>query len=45
VIISRTAIDGVAIIDLEQRSDNRGFFARTFCVSEFAAAGLGTGVT
>jgi dTDP-4-dehydrorhamnose 3,5-epimerase len=44
VIISRTAIEGVAILDLERRSDDRGFFARTFCVSEFGAAGLGTGV-
>ena len=44
MIISRTAIDGVAIIDLDLRSDDRGFFARTFCVSEFAAAGLGTAV-
>jgi dTDP-4-dehydrorhamnose 3,5-epimerase len=44
VIISHTAIEGVAIIDLEQRSDDRGFFARTFCVNEFGAAGLGTEV-
>jgi dTDP-4-dehydrorhamnose 3,5-epimerase len=44
VIISRTAIEGVAIIDLDLRSDDRGFFARTFCVSEFAAAGLTTEV-
>ncbi len=44
MIISRTPIDGVAIIDLEPRTDDRGFFARTFCVAEFAEAGLGTEV-
>ncbi|MVA77267.1 dTDP-4-dehydrorhamnose 3,5-epimerase [Auraticoccus sp. F435] len=38
--ISTTAIDGVAVIDLERREDDRGFFARTFCAEEFAAAGL-----
>ena len=40
MIISRTPIDGVAILDPELRSDDRGFFARTFCVAEFAEAGL-----
>ena len=40
MIISATPIDGVAIIDLDLRSDDRGFFARTFCIEEFQAAGL-----
>lgn len=40
MIIIPTAIDGAAIIDLEEYSDDRGFFARTFCRDEFAAAGL-----
>ncbi len=40
MIISRTPIEGVAIIDLELRSDERGFFARTFSRDEFIAAGL-----
>ena len=44
MIIDKTAIDGPAIIELEQRSDDRGFFARTFCVEEFGAAGLQTAV-
>ena len=44
MIISKTAIEGAAIIDLEQRSDDRGFFARTFCIDEFGAAGLPTAV-
>jgi len=40
MIITRTPIEGVAIIDLELRSDDRGFFARSFDTAEFAAAGL-----
>ena len=35
-------IDGAALIRLEPNPDARGFFARTFCVQEFAAAGLPT---
>ncbi len=35
-----TAIPGVAIVDLELRGDDRGFFARYFCREEFIAAGL-----
>ena len=31
---------GATIVDLERREDDRGFFARTFCREEFAAAGL-----
>jgi dTDP-4-dehydrorhamnose 3,5-epimerase len=40
LIITRTPIEGVAIIDLELRQDHRGFFARTFDQAEFVAAGL-----
>ncbi len=40
MIIHKTPIDGVAIIDIELREDSRGFFARTFCQEEFLAAGL-----
>ncbi len=36
----RTAIDGVAILDLEERRDDRGFFARSFCRDEFETNGL-----
>lgn len=36
----QTPIDGVAILDLEQHHDHRGFFARTFCQDEFSANGL-----
>jgi dTDP-4-dehydrorhamnose 3,5-epimerase len=38
--ITRTPIEGVAILDLELREDDRGFFARSFDSAEFAAAGL-----
>ena len=33
---------GAYAVDLERRGDERGFFARTFCVHEFAAHGLAT---
>jgi dTDP-4-dehydrorhamnose 3,5-epimerase len=36
------AIDGAALVTIEAHPDSRGFFARTFCVDEFAAAGLPT---
>jgi dTDP-4-dehydrorhamnose 3,5-epimerase len=38
--ITSTHIAEVAIIDLEQHSDDRGFFARTFDRAEFLEAGL-----
>lgn len=31
---------GAFIVDLEERSDDRGFFARSYCEDEFAARGL-----
>jgi dTDP-4-dehydrorhamnose 3,5-epimerase len=34
------AIDGAVLVRLEPHRDSRGFFARSFCVEEFAAAGL-----
>jgi dTDP-4-dehydrorhamnose 3,5-epimerase len=40
VIFSPTTIDGAFVVDLERREDDRGFFARTFCVDEFRAQGL-----
>jgi dTDP-4-dehydrorhamnose 3,5-epimerase len=36
----RTPIDSVAIVELEERRDDRGFFARSFCQDEFVANGL-----
>ena len=37
-----TKLAGVRLVELEPARDERGFFARTFCVQEFAAAGLET---
>ena len=38
--ITPTALDGVRLIDVEPHVDERGFFARTWCARELAAAGL-----
>ena len=38
----RLSIDGATLALIEPHPDVRGFFARTFCVNEFAAAGLPT---
>jgi dTDP-4-dehydrorhamnose 3,5-epimerase len=40
MIFTETKLKGAFIIDLERRSDSRGFFARAFCQNEFAAHGL-----
>lgn len=40
MIFTETPLKGAFVIDLERRSDHRGFFARTFCSKEFAAHGL-----
>jgi dTDP-4-dehydrorhamnose 3,5-epimerase len=37
-----TALPGAYVVELEERGDNRGFFARTFCVREFSDLGLTT---
>jgi dTDP-4-dehydrorhamnose 3,5-epimerase len=37
---TETKLKGAFIIDLEERADHRGFFARTFCAKEFADQGL-----
>lgn len=42
MIIRECALKGVRLIELEPARDQRGFFARTFCVREFSAAGLET---
>jgi dTDP-4-dehydrorhamnose 3,5-epimerase len=41
---TETKLKGAYIIDLEPRSDRRGFFARTFCQNEFEAHGLNPNV-
>lgn len=40
MIFTETPIAGAFVIDVEQREDERGFFARTFCEDEFGAHGL-----
>jgi dTDP-4-dehydrorhamnose 3,5-epimerase len=40
VIFTETKLKGAFVIDLERRSDERGFFARTFCQHEFRDHGL-----
>jgi len=42
MIFEETPIKGVYVIDLEKRSDSRGFFARAFCEREFEQHGLVT---
>jgi dTDP-4-dehydrorhamnose 3,5-epimerase len=40
MIFTETKLKGAFIIDIERRSDERGFFARTFCQKEFLQHGL-----
>lgn len=40
MIFTETELKGAFIIDLEEKHDHRGFFARTFCAQEFEAHGL-----
>jgi dTDP-4-dehydrorhamnose 3,5-epimerase len=40
MIFTETKLKGAFILDLERREDDRGFFARVFCQSEFADHGL-----
>ena len=40
MIFTPTPLVGSFTIDVERREDERGFFARTFCVEEFAAHAL-----
>src|SRR5208337_3445474 len=37
---TETKVNGAFLIDLDPRSDNRGFFARSWCINEFKAHGL-----
>ena len=40
MIFTETSLAGAYLIDLDRREDERGFFARVFCVEEFRARGL-----
>ena len=44
MIFRQTSIPGSYIIELEKRGDERGFFARAFCVNEFKDCGLVTDI-
>lgn len=40
MIVTPTPLAGAFVLDIEPLSDERGFFARTFCVDELAAHGM-----
>ena len=40
MVFTETPLKGAFVIDVERHEDERGFFARTFCRSEFAGRGL-----
>jgi dTDP-4-dehydrorhamnose 3,5-epimerase len=40
MIFTATAIPGLVVVDLDLHTDERGFFARSWCAQEFQAAGL-----
>lgn len=42
MLFRATRLQDVKLIEIEPVTDARGFFARTFCAQEFAAAGLAT---
>lgn len=42
--ITPTPLAGAWIIDVEKKHDERGFFARSFCVEELGAKGLETAI-
>jgi dTDP-4-dehydrorhamnose 3,5-epimerase len=37
---TETKLNGAFIVDIEKRTDDRGFFARSWCQKEFEALGL-----
>lgn len=42
MLFRELSLPGAYLVEIEPRADERGFFARTFCEDEFAAAGLVT---
>ncbi len=42
MIFKETKLKGNFLIDLQPRTDERGFFARYFCEKEFSNVGLNT---
>jgi dTDP-4-dehydrorhamnose 3,5-epimerase len=41
---AETTLRGAAVIEMEQRADERGSFARAWCATEMAAAGLNANI-
>jgi dTDP-4-dehydrorhamnose 3,5-epimerase len=41
MIFTESRLSGAYLVDLERLTDERGFFARSYCAEEFAARGLG----
>jgi dTDP-4-dehydrorhamnose 3,5-epimerase len=41
VIFTAAPLSGAYVVELEPLTDERGFFARSYCADEFAAQGLG----
>ena len=44
MVFAETAISGAYLVDLDPVSDERGFFARTWCAREFGQRGLVTAI-
>jgi dTDP-4-dehydrorhamnose 3,5-epimerase len=44
VVFTETALSGAVIVDVEPHTDERGFFARSWCIREFAERGLNPSV-
>jgi dTDP-4-dehydrorhamnose 3,5-epimerase len=42
MIFTQSPLPGAFLVDMELLTDERGFFARAYCVDEFTAQGLGT---
>lgn len=40
MILTETPLAGAYVVDVERQSDDRGFFARSYCVEEFRRSGL-----
>ena len=40
MIYTETPLRGAYVVELEKRTDERGFFARVFCEQEFSKQGL-----
>jgi dTDP-4-dehydrorhamnose 3,5-epimerase len=41
MIFTESRLSGAYLVDVERLTDERGFFARSYCAEEFAARGLG----